>query len=256
MRVSQRKVSLTVRFGDRTRNGQNVLRRGQHQTDGRTLYFKGSKLLGEVTFHLGKHPSLWLLGVRLFYRELCSQRIEVFPVSKQSKVEMRSSGEASSTHVSDHLSTRDGCSSLQSLGYTLEMRIKGVIRARVIDTDAITEPTIPVCVYDFAACYRTYRSANWSSEIDAEVGTDTLQYRVHPRVGKHRRDASKLKRIAKELSTRDTRTFSAPLSSCEREERKSLAFVDNLRSQNLSILEDLPIAPKLLKDDFERVPGP
>jgi len=107
-----------------------------------------------------------------------------------------------------------------------------------------------------ALCHCSYRSADGSSEIDAEVGPDTLQYRVHPRVGKHRRDAGKLKRIAQKLSTRDTRTFPAPLSSYEREERKSLAFVDNLRGQNLSILKDLPIALKLLKDDFERVPGP
>jgi hypothetical protein len=127
-----------------------------------------------VTFHLGKYLSLRLLDVYLFYRELCRQRIEVFPVSKQGKVEMRSSGKASSTHVSDHLSTLHRCSGLQSFGYTLEMRIEGVIRARMVDTDAIAEPAIPACVYDLAAGYRTHRSANWSGEIDAEVRSDYL----------------------------------------------------------------------------------
>src|SRR5712692_8000329 len=177
------------------------------------LHLQSGELFGEVPFHLCEHSSLRLLSISLFYWELCGQRINVVPVSKQGKVEMRSSGEGGGAHVPDHLPALDRRASFQAFSYASEMGIKRVVRARVVDTDAIAEPSIPTCVYHFATRHCTHRGAEGSGEIDTVVGPYTLQYWVKPRIGKHRRDAGKLKRVAEKRSARDVEGFVTPICS-------------------------------------------
>jgi len=81
---------------------------------------------------------------------------------------------AGGAYVPDHLSTLDHRAELQSLGHASEMGIEGVIRARMVDLDAIAKPATPACVYDLATCYRTDRRANGGGKIDPEVRPDSL----------------------------------------------------------------------------------
>src|SRR2546428_3985623 len=79
---------------------------------------------------------------------------------------------------------------------------------------------------------------------------------MEPRVRKHGRDAGELQRVAQELPTRAQGIAPASLCWGGPEERPGLAAVDNLGRQQLSISQDLLLAPELFEEHFERVPGP